>query len=442
LSVLALSVKRPGVAIGLLLVMFGFEQFLQTRSVLFINRGSLVNIGVGLTVAVAAGISVLRNLPRLSLDRMQLLCVLLIGYAYLSQIWTLSPSAFERYLGSDMPYFAVFLLLAPLLLMEKSGLQSGLRAAMFLGVPLICLFSLFVEWEGRGVRMAAPKLIGSRTVWFAPPLAISSMAANIGFLALILVSKNRLIRLIQIVGFALACYVAFRTQARGQLFAMAVVTLLAIPLANQASKLKGLFLTLAGFITAAVAVFLVFSVLDLGEVNRWRDSSIESGFYGRWEMITALLDKWSRAEAVYVIGGLGSGSSFEISGWYVHNLPAEILGELGLVGAALFGTIYFMTIRNCLRIIAKLDHYPEMRSEVVAAVALFAFATIISQKQGTLSSWPHLFFFAIVISHVELKTRHIVAQQLSLRRLFFSQNFAVQDSIVPGAVKVEGALHP
>ena len=417
-----LSFKRPGVTLGLVIVMFGLEQFLQTRSVFFLNRSNIVNIGVGGVVGLASVRWFLKNQRKFSIESVQIASILLIVFSFASQFWTLAPKEFNQYYGKAIPYFALYLLVAPVITLDKKGVRNGIKSALCVGIPLVILFVFLVDWEGRGIRLAAPTVSNGVKKWYSPPLALSSMAAYVGILAVIVVPKQRIFQVLHFVAFAFAFYVAYRTQSRGQLLAMGFVTLVCYPLANQASNLKGLFATLAGFIVLAAVTYFAFSQLNLGGVNRWNEESFQKSFDGRGHMIERLFLAWSSGGAGVLLCGLGSASSFKVSGFYVHNLPAEILGELGLVGISLFLFIYGQVVIKSMNIFRKLEHYPDSRREAVALVGLFMFSSIISLKQGSLFSWPHLFFFAITISQMERHSRQIASQGNMLKQMLYMQS--------------------
>jgi len=370
--------------------MFGLEQFLQTRAAIFVTRSAIINIGVGTAILIAAANWFSRNAKRLVFDPIHLATLALIGFAFLSQFWTLAPESYQRYFRSAIPYYVVFFILAPLISLDKNGVKQGVRTAMLLGIPLVFMFVFIVSWEGRGIRLAAPVFLNGKLSFVSPPLALASMAGQTAILSIILISKNKLIRLLQFAAFAMATYVAFRTQSRGQLAAMALVTLVCYPLANQGTKLKGMLFSVFGFMIMAGFLYFLFNTFETGSINRWTEESIRWGTEGRLEMSGDLLEAWVNEGPLSILFGLGVNSSFRVAGFYVHILPAEILGEYGLVGISLFLLIYIGTFAKSVNIIRKLEHYPELRAEAVAIIALFVFSSFLSLKEGSLYQWPQL----------------------------------------------------
>ena len=401
--------------------MFGIEQFFQTQSAIFLDRSQLVNLSVGLVAALAVAQWLGKNLRKFKFDKIQVVCIILILFSQLSQLWTIAPEAFARYYSrSPMPYYVLYFLVAPILTQDKDGIRNGVRTTLYIGVPLMFLIVFFVEWGGRGILLARPVIENGKLRPFTPPLALASLASHVAITCVVLKPKQFIWKAIHLAGFAAASYVVYRTQSRGQLIALAAVVLIFYPIANQASRSKELIVTMFGFAILGITLFIVFSALDLGTVNRWNEDSIRRGAEGRFEMVTRLLTQWSESGSLYIFFGLGSAAGWATSGFAVHNFPAEMLGELGLVGFSIYLYITIATLRNSYRIIRKLQHYPDMRREAVVLIAMYIFTNLLSLKSISLfSSAPLMFYFAITISQIERQSRRLPAEPFDWRRLIF-----------------------
>ncbi|TWU37651.1 hypothetical protein Q31b_44390 [Novipirellula aureliae] len=399
--------------------MFGVEQFFQTRSAIFLDRSSLVNLGVGIVTAFAAFCWLSRNEFRFNLDKTQAAAILLILFSQASRFWTIAPEEFAQYYGrAPLPYYVLYLLVAPILSQSKNGIRDGVQAAIYIGVPLVIVISFFVEWHVRGISLARPVMHHGSLKWFTPPLALADTASYIAIFCVILRPKNSLWKMVHLATFALACNIVFRTQSRGQLVSLAVVILTFYPIANQVSQARTYLLTLAGFIAGGLVLYLTFSFLGLGEVNRWNEVSMRRGFEGRAEMVMLLFKAWSESDFFHLLFGLGSAAGWKTSGFDVHNLSVEILGELGIIGFSIYLYICVQAFSNAIKIIGKLKHYPEMRREAVILIALFTYSCILSLKSVALfSTAPLMFFFAIALSQLEKHSREFTFERIRWKQL-------------------------
>ena len=330
----------------------------------------------------------------------------------------MSPIEFRTFYTSAIPYFALYLLIGPLISTDKDAIKQGIWTVLYFGIPLVFLFVFLVEWEGRGVRLSAPTISKGRLTWYSPPLALASMATYVGICAIVIQPKNVLLKLLHLVVFGLATLIAFKTQSRGQVVSMLLAVFICYPLANQTSKFKAILYTIGAALLIVGVLAIVVSALESNSLRRWGDSDIRRDVEGRVNLVQNLLIAWSNGGIRTIFFGLGSASGFATSGFYVHNLPVEILGELGLAGAILFLAIYFQVAIKSATILKKLKHYPDTRQEVIAILGLFVSSAVISLKQGALFSWPHLFFFAILISQLEQHVKHLQADPHWRKNLF------------------------
>lgn len=399
--------------------MFGVEQFLQTQSAVFIDRSSLVNLGIGSVCGFAVLCSFVQTKYQYKMNSVLIASVLLILLSQASQFWTIAPKAFAQYYSrTPLPYYVLYLLVAPVLSQGKNGVRNGIWSTVYIGIPMIFLVAFFVEWSGRGVLLAKPVMENGRLTLYAPPLSIADAAAYIGISCIILKPKNAISKLLHIATFALACYIVYRTQSRGQLIALGVVALLFYPVANQATKAKNLLITMVGFIFIGLALYAVFTFLDLGSVNRWNEKNMRMGTEGRLHMVTMLLTAWSQSNPFYLLFGLGSGAGWATSGFDVHNLPAGILGELGIIGFSLYCFICFKAFSCAIKVIQKLKHYPDTRREAVILIAIFTYTFILTFKSISLfSSAPLMFFFAIALCQLEKQSHKFRAEKIQWKHL-------------------------
>ena len=418
MSILALmSIRRPGIAFALMLSMFGIEQFLHTQSKFFIENGQAINVSIGLVVAMATTCSLWRG--SFSITRPNLvhvLSVLLFAYAFLSYFWTPSQDVFKDRWLSSIPYLGLFLVLGPVLTQEKNAIRDGLRWTMYIGIPLVLLTAFYCEWGERGMILAAPMKEGKVLINETLPLALASFASYVGIITLVanLKISGRLLVRFAILGVAI--YIAFLTRSRGQVVALVLVASGVYAIENRIGSIKGVVLTLIGLTALALIVYYVSQQLDLA---RWRSDRIENSFFGRRDMWYGMLQSWIESRDGRLAFGLGAASSFKYVGFYPHNLPIEILAELGLVGVILFGTIVWISVVNALKLLRRLDDYPDDRGEILMLLGLVAISLALCLKEGSLYTWPILFFFAICLNQKEVATRKSLARRQKITEHFW-----------------------
>jgi hypothetical protein len=95
---------------------------------------------------------------------------------------------------------------------------------------------------------------------------------------------------------------------------------------------------------------------------------------------------------------LGSSSSYQILGVYPHVVPAEVLGEEGLVGFFLFLGFLFVVHRDGYRYLRSAQIDKSNRVDLGLLLAIFSMDFIGSCKQGNLLSAGPLFGFGICIA--------------------------------------------
>ena len=397
------AIKKPGVAFALLISMFGIEQFFQTQSGFFISNRRAVNLSIGFVIAIATIFSASRNRKVLNQPgAVQILTIVLFGYAFLSSIWTPGTEAFEARWYSSIPYLAVFLFAGPVLTQEKGAVKDGLRWTLFIGVPLLFLTAYYCEWGSRGLKLAIPTREGNRLIYESLPLAIASFASYVGVTALVVHTRMPFAMFFRLAVLGTSVYIAFLTQSRGQAIASIAVAATIYPVANQIKNAKGILISVIGLSIFGGIIYLIVSQIKTG---RWQADRVESAVLGRQAMWTTMLNSWFFCGDMRIFTGLGAAASFHYVGFYPHNLPVEILTELGIVGFCIFATIIWISVVNSFLVLKRLNKYPEIRGEVLVLLGLMFLSLLLCLKEGSLYTWPVMFFFAICLSQKEKETR-------------------------------------
>jgi len=177
--------------------MFGIEQFFQTQSGFFISNRRAVNLSIGFVIAIGTIFSASRNRKVLNQPgAVQILTIVLFGYAFLSSMWT--PG-----------YLAVFLFAGPVLTQEKGAVKDGLRWTLFIGVPLLFLTAYYCEWGSRGLKLAIPTREGDKLIYESLPLAIASFASYVGVTALVVHTRMPFAMFFRLAVLGTSVYIAF-----------------------------------------------------------------------------------------------------------------------------------------------------------------------------------------------------------------------------------------
>jgi hypothetical protein len=402
--------------------MFGIENFLQTQSAFFINNGQIINLSVGLVAAVATIFAVSRN-PKIiqKPNPVHVLCLLLYGYAFLSWMWTPAADAFGRRWLPSYPYLGLFLVLGPILTQDKTTIRDGLRWTLMIGIPVMFLTAFYCRWGSRGMILAAPVFDGNKMSNEALPLAIAGFASYVGIIALVIHSKIPLNTYLRFAILGVALYVAFRTRSRGQVLGIIGVAAVIYPISNKIGDIKGILISVFGLFSFALIIYYITTLMDL---QRWQTQHVEDAVYGRGNAWLFFLQEWITTSDFRVPFGLGATAAFAIIGFYPHNLPVEILAELGLVGFGLFVAIIWKSAVNGIRLIQRLEKKPEIRSEVLSLLGLLFLSLLLAQKEGSLYTWQILFFFAITISQREIATRKEMKKSKLREQQFLHYNHA------------------
>ena len=356
---------------------------------------------VALTASAAL---VARDVSLLRWTGMQSLTLSLFGLAFLSSYWTVAPDAYETYFRSQWPYFALYFGLGPILCNHPKSLSDATRTTLVLGIPIMVGLAFFCEWTGRGIRLSTPVEEGGKLRHYSPPLAAASCAAVVALLTISTLSKRTSLRLFGFAVVLLCTYIIVLTQSRGQLLAFCFVASLVYPATHRATSGRGLLQLMVIMAVLILATYAAFHYAGEAAFSRWQTNSMDRALEGRTLMMQRLFTTWIHSDLFAWILGLGVSSSFRISRFYVHNVPIEVLCELGLVGATLFMIFCWKTFRNSLMLVWQTAGESENRSYAIGFVGTFLFLSILTLKEGTLYAIPHLFFVGILIDRFAIQT--------------------------------------
>lgn len=401
---------RPAIALASLICVKVLDFWGQMAHPFFFHYEKFTN----LFMVALVGLGIFRAQPFAfrppqRLPWVQIVTICLFLYAAISLSW--SP-AFEKGMEQwnySWPYMVLNVLLVPLLFRHPTDLQDGLSAILYLGAVLATLVDLFVDWENRFIGTFWDP---SETIW--DPLAFPEMAGLVT-LAAILLNHDKSWKWtgIKFVAIVASIVLVMKSETRGQFILMIIIPMIFLPFSRPVSNLKQYVVWAfmgIGLISLSLYALNSFTAIE----DRWSSSTFQSDWEGRVHMASQLLHHWWRASSgdpAALILGLGNSASFagNIVGFYPHMVPIEVLGEEGIFGLGIFLGLLWVSVRTICTAYRFVKHDPIQRGIWATLVASFAFAFLLSFKQGSLvGSGGHIFLFVILL---EKQVSILVADQ-------------------------------
>ena len=401
--------RRPTVGVAAVLCLFGLKQWGQSSTAFFAEYRQFTNFAVffialfGLLRVAQRRSCVFCGIPTVSV-----LIITLYSYAFVSIVWSLDPTAALAQWAEQGPYVITVTLLAPLLFSDFDDTRTALTWTATVGTA-ICLLSLvFGNWGVRGLLLYGHDAATGGENIFAfetNPLAMSSLAGTVVVIsALWFARPNRPVRrFLAVICILIGLAVALRTGSRGQLIAIGVALIVALPIAFRMKEGRS---TAALLVTVLVVGGMGWWATSFVEVDsaRWASSSSVEAVTGRFDNAELLL-RASIATLRGMIFGLGNSSAFKVLGIYPHITGLEVIAEEGIIGAAMYFAILFLAIRSIVRIISRPDFTDLKRNVLAMITGLFVFELIVSWKQGSLLISVYVFAYAIILARLESPIR-------------------------------------
>lgn len=401
---------RPAIALASLICVKVLDFWGQMAHPFFFHYEKFTN----LFMVALVGLGILRTqpfafLPRQRLPWVQIVTICLFLYAAISLSWSPAFGKGVEQWNYSWPYMVLNVLLVPLLFRHPTDLQDGLSAILYLGAVLATLVNLFVDWDNRFIGAFWDP---SETIW--DPLAFPEMAGLVT-LAAILLNHDKSLKWtgIKFIAIVASIILVMKSETRGQFIMMVIIPMIFLPFSRPVSNLKQyvvwVFLGI-GLVSLSLYALNSFTSIE----DRWSSSTFQSDWDGRVHMASQLLHHWWRASSgdpAALILGLGNSASFSgtIVGFYPHMVPIEVLGEEGIFGLGLFLVLLWVSVRTIRTAYRLSKHDPIQRGIWATLVASFAFAFLLSFKQGSLvGSGAHIFLFVILL---ERQVAILVADQ-------------------------------
>jgi hypothetical protein len=397
--------KYPSIALSALLCMFSIKQWAQSINTFFVVHNTLINWSIAcilvfaVTIKIVKGNAVFSNYPKAGW-----LVIVLFIYSFMSILWTpITEDKFYSIWSGESPYLVLTILLCPLLISSTEDLSDAFKGLIILGTVVSLLLLFTTKWTGRGVQIIS--ISGRKDE--GNPLAVAQMA---GYLlsAAMLINYKGLWRPMQILrwGIAAICIaVATKSGSRGQFLSMIVVAVMFIPVSR---KISNIFNFVMLFVSVTILGYFgdwaLNSFTSQASDARWQTGRMGLDVSGRFNSAFKLLDHWWHDSAVTILLGLGNSASFDrsIIGFYSHVVPLEILGEEGLIGAALFLCALFFTLKSFFRMYKTVRPDPMKRGILATLSALFCLELFLCFKQGSMLGSAFLFGIIILLGKYEL----------------------------------------
>jgi len=399
-ALLVRVLKDPAAVLTLVPNLFGLEQWVQASHGFFLAHSSFTNIVAGCFVLLAVAVHLSKGrLHGTWVRGVTGPLVVLFVYAFLSTFWAPPAAASGARFIEAFPYLVTLVLLVSLTVQEPRDLGVALRSMMMFGTVLAIALLVFVEWEGRRVLFG----VDSRGEFIAGnPLAVGTLGGTLVLLGVLYRSeRSRLLGhvlrgAVVLLGLALVV----RSGSRGQLMGALAVGGIFWFVAHSSRQL---FKPLIGLSMLALLLTLTSVVKDLfwaGDA-RFAADRVEGDYAGRLDAAVILLERWLESP-FSTFFGLGSSASYDprILGGYPHVVPAEVLGELGLVGFGIYCWVVLAALTAALRAFRAVQGDVLLRANVVCFIALWVYALLLTTKQGSMLLSHEFFLYSLLLGRI------------------------------------------
>ena len=384
-----LTVKNSAYALLAIFCLFGLEQWGAIYSPFIAQNPEVLNFSV-FALAVYAWFKVPTGTSYTLLKNpVWIFWVLMIIWIMITSLWAPRDVQSLELFIYRLPYLFIAIYLAPTVIQRTEQLTKVLDAFTILGGLLVILFAFIPDWEGRGI---VSQVDDSEEV--SLPLALSLFSGYVILVTFIRITARPVRIIWAVIVFVSGFVLISKTGSRGQFIFTLVALIFCLPakwkyFSVNKAMVYGITLLIAA-LSYSLVVFTENSVSS-------RMSFAERSTDARLDKIALVLEAWS-SDTVSLIFGLGSSASYSnpLGGGYPHNVPLEILGELGIVGFLIFLAIVVTVLRYAFVKQYKFTRNDRTNTDFTAIFSCWFLAFLVSLKQGSLISSPDLFMFSIL----------------------------------------------
>lgn len=413
-----LSIAAPPLAFALSANLFSVKQLLQASSGIF--RDSLFGSqAVNFIIGGVAVLSAIRGIvsKRLRLygyfNRASLVTAGIFLWALASCAWSLAPTQALTSLASGAPATLLGIVILPLLVSNIVQISRVVPIWLLLTTCVAGLILVSPEFVMRDGRLVLDLGVAGLKTTRTNPLELGTAAGVCILFGMLYRSERYALatNVLRIFAILVGTTLAIRSGSRGQFLLAILSGVLCYPIASPVVDLRR---TIAGLFSLGVLLLLILLLAQrlrmsgsFMEEQRWDASGFESGTEGRLYNISLLMSEYARSPAKWLTG-LGYLSFYQLDPEeeYTHCLTADMLGELGLIGAALYGYLLFHSIRLTKQIFSRVSAVPNERNAIGCLVGVTLYMFLLSNKQGNLSGAFLLFSLLLMIARVH-KSMHL-----------------------------------
>ncbi|MEL6108314.1 MAG: O-antigen ligase family protein [Planctomycetota bacterium] len=390
-----ISLKREGSLIALAICMFGVETLFASQSTYFVDHSSFANLVIAAALMFRCGFAFVRGqaVNPFGTNTWRL-AGLLIGVCLFTYLWTPETEQFTENWKRGGPYVLIYLLLVPMMMSSMEVARRTLMWTLAIGAVVTLVLFFGTDWQGRGIVLAGQSRFADKRDT-AAVLAIAQLGGVVAIIAaLIKIEKKRWTTFLRWAIVILGMAVIFRTGSRGQTVAAIGCIAAFVPLHNRSMSLRGVVTILGSIGIVGFAGYYMY--LEFGDQGRWQHS--HSALAHRMEMWGVMFQYWVRGGPVAWFFGLGNASAYKYVGFYIHNIPIEILCEEGLIGFTIYALLFKRVIENGFLTLRVGEMMEPFRFNVLAIfLALFTFEVLLTLKSGSFHAQQLFILYGVAI---------------------------------------------
>ena len=404
------SIFRPVWGLVLVILMYALEQSLQGAVPIFRSFPPLANYWTAVVVALSAANAIFRT-PRPFVGYATvswMLSVLIFVWAGISLLW--SPSTTAAKMTTDgIPYFVLFLVLAPLLPDSIADLRSFALVMMLFGTLTALSIIANPEFNIESGRLGLQISFKVRS----SPLAMGELGGTLVILAALYHATIRspVVAILRVAAFISGTILVLYSGSRGQLIFAAIIAIAFFPVCRKVRNVFSFFATTVGLIVIGVGVMLLARLVFSSEggmvESRWSSDLLTAGTQVRRENALDLLLAFAANPKAWVFGlGWNAFSAYTKASTepYSHSVMLDILCELGIPAFVALCVILLEVLRASRRLFVLVAESTLDRSVTTCFIALTAYQILLANKQGMLWASGPLFIHFLTLVRIDRRT--------------------------------------